>query len=334
MLTMNRICVCLLLMLSSITLYSQVMVEQEVSRVDLLIGEQAELKTSVLVDANQQVNYPIFHQQNYMDGVEVVREGKVDTTLLNSGKRMQLNRTYVLTSFDSAFYSLPVDTTNANEFAGPYTVTSIPFQWSYGFWVLLLIIPLLVYLIIRLYQRVKKNTPITKRIVINPPTPAHQQALAQFATIKAEQPETDEDFKQYYDQLTEVLRQYIEDRFSLNAKELTSDEIIRKLTDTNNASALRELKEILTTADLVKFAKYQASLSEANRSVAMALDYVNTTRLSDEQLPQPEVKIVTIGETKQRNIRISLIVLMVILGLSALCLLGYVLAEIYECFIA
>ena len=359
MISMNRICVCLLLMLSSITLYSQVMVEQEVSRVDLLIGEQAELKTSVLVDANQQVNYPIFHQQNYMDGVEVVREGKVDTTLLNSGKRMQLTRTYVLTSFDSAFYSLPpfyvvvegdtfkaassiglkvtsvpVDTTNANEFAGPYTVTSIPFQWSYGFWVLLLIIPLLVYLIIRLYQRVKKNTPITKRIVINPPTPAHQQALAQFATIKAEQPETDEDFKQYYDQLTEVLRQYIEDRFSLNAKELTSDEIIRKLTDTNNASALRELKEILTTADLVKFAKYQASLSEANRSVAMALDYVNTTRLSDEQLPQPEVKIVTVGETKQRNIRISLIVLMVILGLSALCLLGYVLAEIYECFIA
>ena len=64
MISMNRICVCLLLILSSITLYSQVMVEQEVSRVDLLIGEQAELKTSVLVDANQQGNYPIFHQQN------------------------------------------------------------------------------------------------------------------------------------------------------------------------------------------------------------------------------------------------------------------------------
>ena len=356
---MNRIFVCILLLYSSISLYSQVIVEQEASQVDLLIGEQVALKTSVLVDADQQVVYPSFPNNNYMDGVEVVREESIDTTFLNAGKRMQLTRTYHLTSFDSAFYALPpffvvvesdtfrapstiglkvtsvpVDTTNANEFAGPYTVTSIPFEWSFGFWSLLLLIPILVYSVILLYKRVKKNVPITKRIVVTPPTPAHQQALAQFATIKAEHPETEEQLKEYYDQLTDVLRQYIENRFALNAKELTSDEIIQKLMDTNNVSALRELKEILATADLVKFAKYQASVSEANRSVAMALEYVNTTRLADDQLPKPEVKIVTIGENKQRNVRIALIVAMGILSLTVLCLIGYILTEIYECFIA
>ena len=355
----NRIFAYISLILSSISLYSQVVVEQEVSQVDLLIGEQVMLKTTVLVDADKDVSYPAFSDNIYTPGVEVVNEGKVDTTLLNAGKRIQLTRTYKLTSFDSAFYALPpfyvliekdtfkasstiglkvtsvpVDTTNANEFAGPYTVTSIPFQWSYEFWCIILILILGVYAIMLLYTKVRDNKPITKRIVVTPPTPAHQQALKEFAQIKIPSFETEEAFKSYYDQITNILRQYIENRFSLNAKELTSEEIISKLTDTNNAEALRELKEILTTADLVKFAKYQATVCEANRSVAMALDYVNTTRLSDEQLPQPEVKIVTIGATKQRNIRIMLFVLMVLLALISLFLLGYILKEIYECFIA
>ena len=356
---MNRIFAYIFLIISSISLYSQVVVEQEVSQVDLLIGEQVALKTTVLVDADKQVSYPAFVDHVYTQGVEVVNEGKVDTTLLNAGTRMQLTRTYKLTSFDSAFYALPpfyvlvesdtfkamtsiglkvtsvpVDTTKANEFAGPYTVTSIPFQWSYEFWSVILILILAAYGAVLLYKHVRANKPITKRIVVTPPTPAHKQALDEFAQIKTQPLETEEELKVYYDQITDILRQYIENRFALNAKELTSEEIITKLIDMNNSEALRELREILTTADLVKFAKYQASVSEANRSVAMALDYVNTTRLLDEQLPKPEVKIVTIGETKQRNIRIMLFALMVLLTLLSLCLFGYILKEIYECFIA
>ncbi len=355
---MNRIFTYILLFFSYISTFSQVIVEQEVSRVDMLIGEQVELKTTVLVDSNQRIIYPNFPNNNYMDGVEVVSQGKIDTTMLNSDKRMQLTRIYKLTSFDSAFYALPpfyvlvdrdtikaensiglkvtsvpVDTTNANDFAGPYTVVTIPFQWSYELWSLIALNILLVGLIIHLYKKVKKNKPITKRIIINPPTPAHQQALTEFAEIQSERPETEDELKVYYDKLTDILRQYIEDRFSFNAKELTSDEIIDKLTETNNETALRELKEILTTADLVKFAKYNASMSETNRSVALALDYVNTTRLSDEQLPKPEVKIVTIGEVKQRNIKIMMLVLIGTLSLIALCLLGYILKDIYDCFL-
>ena len=355
---MNRILTYILLFFSYISTFSQVIVEQEVSRVDMLIGEQVELKTTVLVDSNQSIIYPNFPNNNYMDGVEVVSQGKIDTTMLNSDKRMQLTRIYKLTSFDSAFYALPpfyvlvdkdtikaensiglkvtsvpVDTTNANDFAGPYTVVTIPFQWSYELWSLIALNILLVGLIIHLYKKVKKNKPITKRIIINPPTPAHQQALTEFAEIQSERPETEDELKVYYDKLTDILRQYIEDRFSFNAKELTSDEIIDKLTETNNETALRELKEILTTADLVKFAKYNASMSETNRSVALALDYVNTTRLSDEQLPKPEVKIVTIGEVKQRNIKIMMLVLIGTLSLIALCLLGYILKDIYDCFL-
>lgn len=355
---MNRILTYIYLFFCTISTFSQVIVEQEISRVDILIGEQVELKTTVLVDANQSIVYPDFPNNNYTNGVEIISKGKIDTTMLNSEKRMQLTRIYKLTSFDSAFYALPpfyvlidrdtikaensiglkvtsvpVDTTNANDFAGPYTVVAIPFQWSYELWLLIALNFLLVGVIIYLFKKVKKNKPITKRIIINPPTPAHLQALTEFADIQSERPETEDELKIYYDKLTDILRQYIEDRFSFNAKELTSDEIIKKLTETNNETALRELKDILTTADLVKFAKYNASISETNRSVALALDYVNNTRLSDEQLPKPEVKIVTIGEVKQRNIKIAMLVLIGTLSLIALCLLGYISKEIYDCFL-
>lgn len=356
---MNKIITYILLTLSSIPSYSQVIVEQNLSQVDLLIGEQVNLNTVVLVDAEQKVKYPTFEANTFTQGVEIVREGKIDTMMLNAGKRMQLSRTYKLTSFDSAFYSLPpfyvvvdkdtfkasnilglkvtsvpVDTTNANEFAGPYSITSIPFQWSYELWLVILVIALSLLFIVLLCKKIKNNAPITKRIVIHPPTPAHQQALKKFAEIKNFSPETEDEFQVYYDKITDTLRQYIEERFSLNAKELTSEEIIHKLTESNNAAALYELKEILATADLVKFAKYHISVSEANRSVAMALDYVNTTRLTEEQLPKPEVRVVTIDEKKQRYFRVALFVVLGTLIILALCLLGYLLMEIYDYFIA
>jgi hypothetical protein len=227
---------------------------------------------------------------------------------------------------------MPVDTTNANNFTPPYTVTSIPFQWSYELWLLIALNILLIGIIVYSFLNVRKNKPMTKRIVINPPTPAHQQALTQFDRIKSEF-SSEEDIKVYYDKITDVLRKYIEDRFSFNAKELTTEEIITKLTDTNNETALRELKEILTTADLVKFAKYQSSITEANRSVARALDYVNTTRLSDEELPKPKVQIITVGEVKQRRIKIIKLILIGVFSIVALCLLAYILKEIYDYFL-
>lgn len=355
---MNRALVYIFLLFIPIHTFAQVIVEQEVSCVDILIGEQVELKTSVHVDANQSVTYPLFKDNYYTEGIEIISEGKIDTTLLNEGNRMQLNRIYKLTSFDSAFYalppfyvlvdndtikatnsiglkvtSIPVDTTNANNFTPPYTVTSIPFQWSYELWLLIALNTLLIGIIVYSFLTVRKNKPMTKRIVINPPPPAHQQALTQFDRIKSEFSSSEEDIKVYYDKITDVLRKYIEERFSFNAKELTTEEIITKLTDTNNETALRELKEILTTADLVKFAKYQSSITEANRSVALALDYVNTTRLSDEELPKPKVQVITVGEVKQRRIKIIKLILIGVFSIVALCLLAYILKEIYDYFL-
>ncbi len=355
---MYRVLFSLTFLIIQISLQAQIVVEQQLSTSSILIGEQVELQTRVAVDADDNVEFPRFQHQLYVPGVEILKEGVIDTTFLNNGSRMELRRNYLLTSFDSALYSLPpfhvvvsqdtfyaassvglkvstvpVDTANANNFAAPHGVIGIAYEWSAGLWSMLLVVLLLVVGIVMLFKRIAANKPITKRIVVAPPPPAHQPAIEAIERIRdSRQIETAEDLKNYYDNLTDVLRNYIEKRFGFNALELTSSEIIVRLQQTNDATALRELREVLETADLVKFAKYETSLSEADRSLLMAIDYVNTTKQKPEELPVPEVKVVTIGEVKQRRVRICLIAIAVVASASALVLLGIVIKDLYDCF--
>lgn len=338
---------------------AQVVVEQQLSASSILIGEQVLLQTRVAVDSGSVVRYPQYQHQVYIPGVEVLKEGKIDTTFLNDGRRIELKRTYLLTSFDSALYALspfavvvdkdtfrastsvglkvgtvPVDTANANDFAGPHDVINIEYEWSAELWSMLLFVVLLVVVVVVLVKRIAANKPITKRVVVTPPPPAHQPAIEAIERIRESRSiESVEELKIYYDKLTDVLRNYIEKRFGFNALELTTAEIVERLQKSNDATALRELREVLETADLVKFAKYETSLSEADRSLVMAIDYVNTTKQKPEELPVPEVKVVTVGEVRQRTVRTTMIVFAILASAVALILLGLVIKDIYDCFL-
>ena len=119
--------------------------------------------------------------------------------------------------------------------------------------------------------------------------------------------------KAYFIELTEILRTYLYERFGFNAKEMTSHEIIEQLSLVNDATALRELKEILQTADLVKFAKHQVSLAESDRALLQAVDYVRTTQ-SQEVLPEYEDKVIDIAARvllrKKRLFNVSLVLIL------------------------
>ena len=68
--------------------------------------------------------------------------------------------------------------------------------------------------------------------------------------------------KEYYSELTEIVRGYIERELKVPALERTTDEIIETLTDfkssqsiTTSKETIKKLKELLEESDLVKFAK-------------------------------------------------------------------------------
>ena len=349
----------LFILLVNGTLAAQHVVEQELTSTNILIGEQCTLKTRVFVDRGTHVVYPTFENDIYIPGVEILKKSKIDTITLNQCKRIELKRDYLLTSFDSALHvlppffviaeddtvfsasklglkvnTIPVDTTKANDFAGPHSVVNIEYEWSPRLWLMLLAVVVLCVVATILLRRIARNKPITKRIVITPPPPAHQPAMAAIEHIRENKKiDTKEEIKAYYDSLTDVLRSYIQQRFGFNAKELTSSEIVCRLQQSNDASALSELTEILETADLVKFAKYETSMSEADRSLVMAIDYVNTTKQKPEDLPKPEVKVITVGEVKQHKIKMMMIVAAVITSAVALLLLGVCIKDIYDSFL-
>ena len=129
-----------------------------------------------------------------------------------------------------------------------------------------------------LYLRLRDNKPIIKTIRIVKRLLPHQKAMKEIEQIKADKMVSSENSKEYYTKLTDTLRKYIEERYGFNAMEMTSSEIIDKLTATQDENAISELRQLFLTADLVKFAKYSTLINENDRNLVNAIDFINQTK--------------------------------------------------------
>lgn len=335
--------------------HAQVVAEAQMDTTSILIGQQVRVRVKCSANSNQKIDFPYFQpQQELTHGVEVVYNSQLDTLRLNDGKRIQLTRYYTITSFDSAVYKLPpfqikvdgktyatrgslglkvntveVDTTHVDKFNGPHDVIDQPFEWSWQ--MLLLALGALVALCVALAIGIRLSDPrlITRRVVIHPPVPAHVTALKDIDHIK-KNPAADS--KQYYMELTSTLRTYIEKRFGFSAREMTTSEIIEHLNQDGNEEAINELKSVLVTADLVKFAKHSPSLPEQDRNLVQALDYVQSTKLQPQQLPQPRVEYQSLSNKQQIVWRNIMRVLLVLLTALFIALTAYNLWLAYSTF--
>ena len=90
--------------------------------------------------------------------------------------------------------------------------------------------------------------------------------------------------KTYYTELTEILRQYLEGRFGINAMEMTTPQIKRAVRATVPAEAAPGLmNEVLEMADYVKFAKMRPLPEDNVRAFEQAIKFVENTRPAPEQ---------------------------------------------------
>ena len=134
----------------------------------------------------------------------------------------------------------------------------------------------LLFLIWYALRKRKDNQPLFA-IPQKPKEPAHVIALRELDRIKEEKIWQQGKTKLYYSELTTVLRQYINDRFDIQAMEQTSIETIaafkyrRSLVD---EKSFENLQRILTNADLVKFAKYEPLPDENNMALVDSYFFV------------------------------------------------------------
>ena len=110
-----------------------------------------------------------------------------------------------------------------------------------------------------------------------------------------------ENQKEYYTRLTDTLRKYIEERYGFRAMEMTSSEIIDRLTETQDRQALDELRALFQTADLVKFAKYSTLINENDMNLVNAIEFINKTKLENQQ--EEVVEKPQLTEEEERSVK-------------------------------
>jgi hypothetical protein len=87
-------------------------------------------------------------------------------------------------------------------------------------------------------------------------------------------------FKLFYSTLSDIVRHYLEDQFTIKAPEMTTEEFLNFV---KNSPALKAehkqiLKDFLNGCDMVKFAKYMPTINEAQVNLDLARKLITETK--------------------------------------------------------
>lgn len=277
------------------------------------IGDQTKLRLIVHQPAKEKVNFP--NLTDTISGKVPIVSSRMDT-ITDKDNRGQITviKSYIITSFDQGTYTIPsynigssagvlttpqltlmvqtvkVDTTKAiYDIKQPIAVTYNFFDWlkDHKWWVLLaaFIIGAGLYLFFYLKNKPKQVKEVKP---VEPAVPAHVMALTKLQQLRERKLWQQEAVKEYHSELTDILREYLERRYEIKTHERTTEEIIASLKHMAISNEYRlKLNEVLTLADLVKFAKAKPLPVDNELSMENAIAFVNKTQETAQLPPQP-----------------------------------------------
>jgi hypothetical protein len=112
-----------------------------------------------------------------------------------------------------------------------------------------------------------------------PPRPAHEVALEKLDRLASTGFVEGADYRVFYFQLSEIVREYLGARFGFEALEMTTEELMAQLARrASRGLVLGEIAGWLSTSDLVKFAKMAPTAQEARGALETAIRLVESTR--------------------------------------------------------
>lgn len=242
------------------------------------IGAEFKLTLKTDVDTFSKVKFP---NGKFFGNLEVLESYKIDT--IRNGNRYELIKKYGLTQFDSGKYlvpKLPVIINGKKVFSDSIKIeisdvkvdtlkqkmydikNIIPVKSEFGnWWIYLLIVIALAVIGFFIYRLIKKKKTEEKPVVVEFKSPIEK------ATTLLQQLEKKElwqkgEIKNYYSELTDIARNYIEEEIQIPAMESTTSELIEGLRNAAKQKKLKlssetveNLEKVLRQADLVKFAK-------------------------------------------------------------------------------
>lgn len=310
----------LLASICSLHMQSKVMVTARLDSVNLLMGKMTTLYMEVVQDKGKPGGFPMFKDANpavgYVgvcgDSIELRTSYKVDTVDIGSG-RIQINYQIPLQAFDSGTYRLPefvyvsesdsarsnaltlnivpVNVTADDPIAGfakaadPEGSQFFDFapDWLADYWWLILIVLLLAAAAIWAVRRYKKEgTVLPKK---PEPTP-YEVAISGLRKLKEKKLWEQGMEKEYFTDLTDILRTYLDKRFGINAMEMTTREIMDNLYNSDVKDKRDYMRQILNVADFVKFAKVRPLPADNIAAYENAVKFVEETKPVPVEKPE------------------------------------------------
>jgi hypothetical protein len=274
----------------------------------ILLGDQVHYTVTVIKPSDLHVAIKTL-KDTLCKNIEIV-SGPVRDSLIIPDNKLKITRKYLVTSFDSGFYQVPPvyvevkDLSGLKRFYSEYTPLQVmrvkiapadttakifdiikPYKAPVTFgeilpWIIIaFIVAAFVWGAILLFRRLKKHKRTDEPV--KETDPAHIIAFRELEKLKNDQLWQKGEVKYYYTRLTEIIRQYLENRYGVYSMEMTTSETLEALVITGfkKDESYALLKTILNGSDLVKFAKYKPEPVENEEHFDNSWKFVENTKV-------------------------------------------------------
>ena len=312
---MHLILVCFV---SSLSLCAQE-ISNTVDTTNIRIGEQIIYKINIKTDSLGTIRFP--ESKDFLP-FEVINESKLDTNSLD--KKYIISKQFALTHFDSGVFYIPapkiqflnrevrldsfrikinsvvIDTTNQGLY-GIKPIMKSKTQVDFLYWLYVILALSLIAFFIYYRNQIFSFFKIHK-LEVEYFTP-YEKAIKELSEIKKLRYDSNIDVKNYYSNLTFVVRNFLNQKIINNALECTTKELIIRLNLLKSSKkynlsnpTIKNIDNIFSRADLVKFAKYEPDYKTALNDLESLEKEIDNIKLI---LPEPT------KEELQKNLKIQ-----------------------------
>tara|TARA_B110000881_G_C18591343_1_gene528179 strand:- start:661 stop:1575 length:915 start_codon:yes stop_codon:yes gene_type:complete len=273
----------------------------------ILIGDQIKLNISVELEENESYNWPKF-TDTVFNKVEILKRGKIIEIKTETTKIFSQQLT--ITSFDSGSYYIPpfvfnenkktnglllnvntiliTDSSGMADISLPIKGTEEDFteeelaemrqeKWNVFFMIIAaLLLCTLVYYLIKKYK--KEGVILKPKKIIA----AHITALNKLQKLNKQKLWQKGELKEYYSEISTIIREYTELRFGFNALELPTSDILLKLTQIKiEKETIQNIETILKRSDNIKYAKGFSIEEENKQTMDLSVDFIKKTKIEN-----------------------------------------------------
>lgn len=287
-------------------------VKAKLDSASVIMGSLTTLRLTVEQTPEVKGHFPLLKvaaEKGYVgvcgDSVELRAPVKIDTVRQNNS--LSIKYEIPVQSFDSGFYKLPelefvagVDTFRSNnvmlkvfpvanvtaetpiadyanvaEPENPSIFDTLP-DWIVDYWWIWVILLCLVCLALWLWKRYRDKGHILPK---KPEPTPFEVAYAGLLALKEKKLWENGMEKEYFTEMTDILRTYLYGRFGINAMEMTSRQILAALSSNKEIKDKKPMiRQILDMADFVKFAKVRPLPADNIQSLENAIKFVVETK--------------------------------------------------------